>query len=321
VLLGTPGPAFAGVYAEVFGSDGTLISHPGRSSYVYPADGSGIRIGSAVARPGSIVLKDVSLLGGRVQAARLVVPRHGLAGASVEGLTIEGKAGPTAPNTIVPLGQGSYLVVLQQAVVPGADGRNLGLVGLRVYVDDSSSGIAPGTQLLVGLASAAPATGGKRLDTQTALLGFDRPFVPPVGLAGTGILEPLPMLALDNSIGSQAVRIAEQYLGTPYVWGGASPETGFDCSGLVTFVYAQLGISLIHYSGAQYHEGRPVPVSQLRPGDLVFFEPGATGPGHVGIYVGGGQFIQAPHTGDVVRISNLFSRPYSRDYVGAVRPY
>jgi hypothetical protein len=321
VSLCTAGPAWAGAYAEVFGSDGTLLSHPGGSSYVYPADGSGLRIVSAAARPGTIVLKNVSILGGRVQVARLVVPRHGVAGAEIDGLTIDGKAGPTRPNTIVPLGQSSYLVVLQQAVMPGASGRNLGLVGLRVYVDDSSSGIAPGTQLLIGLANAAPARSAKKLDASTAVMGFDRPFVPPVGVSGTGILEPLPTLSLDNSLGSQAVLIAERYLGTPYVWGGASPQGGFDCSGLVTFVYAQLGISLIHYSGAQYHEGTPVSVEELRPGDLVFFEPGATGPGHVGIYVGGGRFIQAPHTGDVVKISNLFAPPYSRIYVGAVRPY
>jgi hypothetical protein len=314
-------PAQAGAYAEVFGSDGTLLSRPGGSSYAYPADGSGIRIASAVARPGTIALQNVSILGGRVHVDRIVVPRAGLGGARIDGLTIDGKAGPTKPNTIVPLGQSSYLVVLQQAVMPGANGRNLGLVGLRVFVDDSSSGIAPGTQLLVGLASAARARPGKRLDASTAVMGFDRPFVPPVGLSGTGILEPLPQLNLDGSLGSQAVLIAERYLGTPYVWGGASPQSGFDCSGLVTFVYAQLGISLIHYSGAQYHEGTPVPVDQLRPGDLVFFEPGPTGPGHVGIYIGGGQFIQAPHTGDVVKISNLFSPAYSRIYVGAVRPY
>ncbi len=299
VSLCTAAPATAGAYAEVFGSDGTLLSHPGGSSYVYPADGSGVRIASAVARPGSIVLKNVSILSGRVQVARLVVPRHGIGGARIEGLTIDGKAGPTEPNTIVPLGQSSYLVVLQQAVTPGPDGRDLGLVGLRVYVDDSSSGIAPGTQLLIGLARSAPARAGKRVDASSAVMA----------------------LALDGSLGSQAVLIAERYLGTPYVWGGASPQAGFDCSGLVTFVYAQLGISLTHYSGAQYHEGRPVSIDQLRPGDLVFFHPGATGPGHVGIYIGGGQFIQAPQTGDVVKISNLFSPRYQRGYVGAVRPY
>ena len=119
-------------------------------------------------------------------------------------------------------------------------------------------------------------------------------------------------------LGAQAVAIAERYLGVPYVWGGASPRTGFDCSGLMMFVYAKLGIYLDHYAAFQYHEGTPVAVKDLMPGDLVFFEPTVVGPGHVGMYVGNGQFIQAPHTGDVVRISNLASMAGS--YVGAVRP-
>jgi cell wall-associated NlpC family hydrolase len=109
------------------------------------------------------------------------------------------------------------------------------------------------------------------------------------------------------------VGIAMQYLGTPYVWGGASPS-GFDCSGLVMYVFAQVGISLPHSSYAQYGMGSPVSRSDLQPGDLVFFD----GLGHVGIYVGGGSFIHAPHTGDVVKISSL-SGWYASTYVGARR--
>jgi peptidoglycan DL-endopeptidase CwlO len=112
---------------------------------------------------------------------------------------------------------------------------------------------------------------------------------------------------------SSVVAIAEQYLGVPYRWGGASPS-GFDCSGLVMYVFAQVGVSLPHSSYAQYGMGSPVSRDQLQPGDLVFFD----GLGHVGIYVGGGQFIHAPHTGDVVRISSL-SGWYSSSYVGARR--
>ena len=118
-----------------------------------------------------------------------------------------------------------------------------------------------------------------------------------------------------NSIGARAVQIAETQLGVPYVWGGASPS-GFDCSGLTMWVYAQLGISLDHYTGSQWNAGPHVPYDQLAPGDLVFFEPGI---GHVGIYIGGGSFIHAPHTGDVVRISSLSEAWYASEYQGAVR--
>jgi peptidoglycan DL-endopeptidase CwlO len=110
------------------------------------------------------------------------------------------------------------------------------------------------------------------------------------------------------------VGIAMQYLGTPYVWGGASPG-GFDCSGFVMYVYSQVGVSLPHNAAAQYGYGTYVPRDQLQPGDLVFFD----GLGHVGIYIGGGQFIHSPHTGDVVKISSLSDSWYASTYVGAKR--
>jgi cell wall-associated NlpC family hydrolase len=109
------------------------------------------------------------------------------------------------------------------------------------------------------------------------------------------------------------VGIAMQYLGVPYVWGGASPS-GFDCSGLVMYVYAKVGVSLPHNAAAQYGYGMPVSRDQLQPGDLVFFN----GLGHNGIYIGGGQFIHAPHTGDVVKISSLTGW-YASTWVGARR--
>jgi cell wall-associated NlpC family hydrolase len=110
------------------------------------------------------------------------------------------------------------------------------------------------------------------------------------------------------------VGIAMQYLGTPYVWGGSSPG-GFDCSGLVMFVYSQVGVSLPHNAAAQFSYGVPVSIDQLEPGDLVFFD----GLGHVGIYIGNGQFIHAPHTGDVVKISSLSESWYAATFVGARR--
>jgi peptidoglycan DL-endopeptidase CwlO len=109
------------------------------------------------------------------------------------------------------------------------------------------------------------------------------------------------------------VGIAMNYLGVPYVWGGASPS-GFDCSGFTMYVYAQVGISLPHNAAMQYGMGSSVGREFLQPGDLVFFN----GLGHVGLYIGGGQFIHAPHTGDVVKISSLTGW-YASTYVGARR--
>jgi cell wall-associated NlpC family hydrolase len=94
---------------------------------------------------------------------------------------------------------------------------------------------------------------------------------------------------------SSVVSIALQYLGVPYVWGGASPS-GFDCSGLTMYAYAKVGVYLPHNAAMQYGMGTPVSRSQLAPGDLVFF----SGLSHVGMYIGGGRFVHAPHTGDVV---------------------
>ncbi len=109
------------------------------------------------------------------------------------------------------------------------------------------------------------------------------------------------------------VGIAMQYLGTPYVWGGASPS-GFDCSGFVMYVFQQVGVSLPHNAAMQYGYGSAVSRSELQAGDLVFFN----GLGHVGIYIGGNQFIHSPHTGDVVKISSITGW-YEDTWVGARR--
>ena len=109
------------------------------------------------------------------------------------------------------------------------------------------------------------------------------------------------------------VGIALQYLGVPYVWGGSSPSTGFDCSGFIMYVFAQVGVSLPHHAASQYNYGTPVPFDQIAAGDLVFF----SGLGHMGIAIGGGQFVHAPQTGDVVKISSLSERWGS--FVGARR--
>jgi cell wall-associated NlpC family hydrolase len=112
------------------------------------------------------------------------------------------------------------------------------------------------------------------------------------------------------------VSIAAQYLGVPYKWAGATPASGFDCSGLVQYVFAQLGVSLPHNTVAQWNspDAVSVPQNQLQPGDLVFFD----GLDHVGIYIGNGDIIDAPHTGSFVRIDSLTGW-YAAKYDGAKR--
>ena len=135
----------------------------------------------------------------------------------------------------------------------------------------------------------------------------------PAPVVGVAASTPEGSTVAPPSTHGGVVGIAMRYLGVPYRWGGASPS-GFDCSGLVMYVFAQIGVSLPHSSYSQYGMGTPVSMSQLQPGDLVFF----AGASHVGIYIGGGQFIHAPHTGDVVKISSL-SGWYASTFAGGRR--
>lgn len=113
---------------------------------------------------------------------------------------------------------------------------------------------------------------------------------------------------------NNVIAYASNFLGTPYVWGGTSPNPGFDCSGFTQYVYAHFGVSLGRTTYDQINDGSEVSRDQLQPGDLVFFGT-RSNPHHMGIYVGNGAYIHAPHTGDVIKIS-----PMSRnDYVTARR--
>jgi peptidoglycan DL-endopeptidase CwlO len=119
-----------------------------------------------------------------------------------------------------------------------------------------------------------------------------------------------PQIAIrGDSVGAQALRWAMTQLGKPYVWGAAGPNA-YDCSGLVMWAYAHVGISLQHFTGDQWNEGEHVSRSQLQPGDIVFFFPDIS---HEGMYIGGNLMIDAPTAGQVVRIDPIWSA-----YVGAV---
>ncbi len=129
----------------------------------------------------------------------------------------------------------------------------------------------------------------------------------------TAGLSPVP--AVPGGGGAQAVAAAESQIGVPYVWAGATPGVGFDCSGLTMWAWAHAGVSLSHSAADQYAESVHVPLSDLQPGDLLFYEEGDT-IGHVTMYVGSGQMVQAEETGTNILITGI----WTSGLVGAGRP-
>jgi len=139
--------------------------------------------------------------------------------------------------------------------------------------------------------------------------------------AGAGVQ--VALLHPPASTGGAPVEVARQYLGVRYVFGGSNPATGLDCSALVQLVFGQLGITLPRTAQLQYAATARVPRDQLQPGDLVFFARTYADPHdfitHVGIYIGGGQQINAPTEGQVVSIQPVFSGFWGAHYAGAGR--
>jgi cell wall-associated NlpC family hydrolase len=126
--------------------------------------------------------------------------------------------------------------------------------------------------------------------------------------------EPTGVVKKKRTIGERAAAIAVREVGVPYRWGGASPA-GFDCSGLVYWAYGRLGIELPHSSYALYDQGRQVARSRMKRGDLLFF----SGLGHVGIYIGRGRMVHAPHSGTRVQVVSLRRSSYGARLVGIRR--
>jgi cell wall-associated NlpC family hydrolase len=208
-----------------------------------------------------------------------------------------------------------------------------GAAGSRTPQQASAWANSPqGLIQMMGMMSRSGARGLTGANAVRAIYsGFGKgtPLAVPRGLARYGEAQQMlshlnqagPMVTVDHNqkIAPKAapiIKLAGQYLGTPYHWGGAAPSTGFDCSGFVQWLYGQKGISLPRTTYQQWHAGTPVK-GALKPGDIVFFEPSSQGPGHEGLYIGKGQFIQSPHTGDVIKISALSD--YRNIYVGARR--
>ena len=150
------------------------------------------------------------------------------------------------------------------------------------------------------------------LDSRTDAPQLPKPTEPAPGIT--------PSVPMDGTKGQLVVETAKKYLGIPYVYGGSSPS-GFDCSGLVQYVFRELGVSINRVAADQTAHGTPISKENLQPGDVVFFHNTArySTINHVGIYVGDGNFIHAPQTGDVVKITTLDSGYYARTFVAARR--
>jgi peptidoglycan DL-endopeptidase CwlO len=150
-----------------------------------------------------------------------------------------------------------------------------------------------------------PASLQPRPSTSSATAAqFDSALAKAIGtqVTGTGTTS-----TAGGDLGKQAVSIARKYLGVDYKWGGNDPETGLDCSGLTKLVYGQLGVDLPRVSRDQAKVGTKVDsLKEAKPGDLVFFDDPVD---HVGIYVGNGKMLDAPKTGDKVRIRDVWERP------------
>src|SRR3954464_3063727 len=205
LLLAAPARAGTLGLAEVRGTDGALMGEAAGGAFAYPADGSVLRIRWSRAAAARVELRDVSMFNGRVTVRRLVVPARGLSGARVEGLVVDGTGYIVGPNALISLGGGSYIVALQEAVSPGRTGS--GLVALRAYVSDPSLGLAPGTQLLVGMARAAHPTAA----TSQASVVLGLPQLPAAQASLAGVPTFLPRRDLPNvptnTLGGQAVAL------------------------------------------------------------------------------------------------------------------
>jgi cell wall-associated NlpC family hydrolase len=139
------------------------------------------------------------------------------------------------------------------------------------------------------------------------------------GLAACTPFRPgLPGDAASTDPGRAVLQVAQSRIGAPYRYGGAGPDA-FDCSGLVAYAYGQVGVTVPRTAAQQFAAAVPVPRSELRPGDLVFFRLASRNVSHVGIYAGDDRFVHAPQNGGNVRMASLEDEWYRQRYVGAGR--
>jgi peptidoglycan DL-endopeptidase CwlO len=202
------------------------------------------------------------------------------------------------------INQNAAAVQQQKSALAQEQGQIAQLVQQQQQAEAAAAARAAAAKIAAAQAAAAAAT------QQSAGSA-----APAASVAGLSDAAPPPTAAG----GAGAVQAAESQLGVPYVWGAESPkgsgDPGFDCSGLTAWSWGQVGVGLPHYSGAQMADSTPVPISDLQPGDLLFYGPG--GDQHVAMYVGGGTMVEAPYTGAVVWNTGL---RLGGGFVGAGRP-
>ncbi len=213
--------------------------------------------------------------------------------------------------------QASTLVAQEQATRAGVDAQIQTLVAQQQAAASAAAAAAFTAKVNAAQASAKAAAS---TTTTSNTSGSTNPTrgSSPTAVPTTVPTAPAPPSAPPPPLASGAagaIQAAEQEVGVPYVWGGASPSTGFDCSGLIMWAYAQVGIGLPHYSGAQFSSTVHIPLADIQPGDLLFY--GSQGSDHEAMYVGGGQMIEAPHAGASVRIVGV--RTDSSTVVGRVQ--
>jgi cell wall-associated NlpC family hydrolase len=202
--------------------------------------------------------------------------------------------------------QNAQAVQQQKSALAQEQGQIAQLVQQQQQAEAAAAAKAAAERQQAAAAAAAAAAASRPSSSDSgssvSLAGLSQAAPPPTAPGGAG-----------------AVQAAESQIGVPYVWGGESPKgsanPGFDCSGLTAWSWGQVGVGLPHYSGAQMASSAPVPISDLQPGDLLFYGPG--GSDHVAMYIGGNQMIEAPYTGASVWITGL---RLGSGFAGAGRP-
>jgi cell wall-associated NlpC family hydrolase len=220
--------------------------------------------------------------------------------AQLQGEQTQAQSAVTAEQNAV--AQNAQAVEQQRGALAQEQGQIAQLVQQQQQAEAAAAAKAAADRQQAAAAAAAAAARSASSGSSTSLAGLSQAAPPPTAPGGAG-----------------AVQAAESQIGVPYQWGAESPKgsanPGFDCSGLTAWSWGQVGVGLPHYSGAQMGDSTPVPVSDLQPGDLLFYGPG--GSEHVAMYVGGGSMIEAPYTGASVWITGL---RLGSGFVGAGRP-